>query len=184
MNNLELRKQTVLRYGELCIYLHQKYGTPNSTTEQGLVRHHEDENNTLRYLGGIFSLPQKRKGEKLLQCDVIEHFLLHLKILQEKSAVDFFDYLPTVFPILKEINDFFGGSMCILPRKLPCFLLVKEDFESYLSVLLDLFHLCLQNGSSIEDTCRALSLGTDGEIAEKIYRDLSFYTQTPRTGTT
>ncbi len=169
MNTMELQKEIALSYEELCVYLLQKYGKPSAERESGLVRHHADESRSLRFLGGMFSLPSLKKSDKnLLRCDVLEHLLLHVKILEEKKgSKDFSDFLPAVFPIVREINDFYNGSMRTPPRKLPCLMTVKDDFENYVA-LLETLKTLLAKTTAIQ--VRALALGSDDEIAERTYR--------------
>ena len=169
MNKEELQKETALSYEELCVYLLQKYKKPSAERESGLVRHHADESRSLRFLGGMFSLPSLKKSDKnLLRCDVLEHLLLHIKILEgKKGEKEFSDFLPAVFPIVREINDFYNGSMRTPPRKLPCLMTVKDDFENYIA-LLETLKTILTKTTAIY--IRELALGSDNEIAERTYR--------------
>lgn len=97
----EIKKQNSLSYFELCSYLQKKYGTPphnyflkenckskntkNSKTEQGLEIHHIQEILMINLSNGYDASKQSfefQKPHNLVYCNLLEHFLLHIKIAQ------------------------------------------------------------------------------------------------------
>lgn len=102
MTICELNKLTSLSYTELCDYLTKKYGaisspyflretckTPNPTIKrsaEGLFIHHIKECEFIQLNSPAYALQapyEYQMGKNLVYCNILEHLLLHMRIVKE-----------------------------------------------------------------------------------------------------
>ncbi len=129
---MNIDKLLDLTYDELVIHLQNKYGIPkysyfindtyksrnpkNTRTKEGLVIHHIDEDkaimlSTVEY--ARLNPFEYQKADRLVYCNLIEHLLLHIKIVEYPNPNQNKNELCGVGGIINflvpELNDIFSG---------------------------------------------------------------------------
>lgn len=163
MEKSEIYKELRMPYDELCAYLITKYGgskydyfpTPEcnsknkkiSRTSEGLYCHHIDEDKG----GSLSSSFQARMQpfewqykERLVYCNILEHFILHLKIavLRQKELfgkiydIEKFFSTGGIFKISSNINDMFLGNCEKVSWMKRCFEEISENYDDYINIVI------------------------------------------------
>lgn len=162
MEKTEIEKELKMTYNELCKYLQDKYGMAKSDyfateecrskskkiprSSEGLYCHHMDEDKG----GNLSNPPQARmqpfewqKRERLVYCNALEHFILHIKIgvlrhnciYSKPSDVEAFFTTHGCMMISSEINDMFLNNGTSLAWKQRCFSEFKDNYDDYIVLI-------------------------------------------------
>lgn len=161
---VEYQNELKMNYLQLCDYLHQKYGKPSGDyfltktckspnqkikrANEGLFIHHIKENTYIMLCNTSFAITQPfeyQEAQNLVYCNYLEHFILHLKIMQEyltyesmlenKCKVGIGGILNYIVP---EINDYFKGYPYQREWQIKAFEKVdKETFKELKEITLD-----------------------------------------------
>lgn len=149
-----------------------------SRSSEGLQCHHIDEDKAIMLSTPEWAIKNPfnyQKAERLVYCNIFEHLILHLKIMEEprkKSANpgEVVGVGGAVNFIIPQLNDYYNGKIPIEEYRVKLFEPVSDNFEEYISILEEfLFSTMgdLRYRRSI--TKEKLSRGTDGKIVEKVY---------------
>lgn len=133
MESVEIKNQLSMTYDELVDYLLKKYGSAQydyfcnescksknpkvSRTNEGLFCHHIDENKAILLCNDKFAVSnpfEYQKANRLVYCNVLEHLILHIKIVEEpknKNAnpLEIQGICGIIRFICPQINDYFNG---------------------------------------------------------------------------
>lgn len=197
MNSDEIRKELAMSYKELVDYLLQKYGPVgqdyfvNETCRsknkrivrsgEGLIIHHIDEDKAIMLSDTRWAIKnpfEYQKASRLVYCNIMEHLILHIKIVEEpnpKGANDFeIQGLGGVMNfICPTLNDFYSGYEFKRESDKKALSLVADNFEDYIEVLHYFQNVVAKNDRLIlYATNEKLARGWDRSIKEKIYREL------------
>ena len=107
MKSIEIQKELEMKYSELVEYLLKKYGPAKydyfctescksknhkvSRTNEGLYCHHIDEDKAIMLSNDSYAIKnpyEYQKAERLVYCNVLEHLILHIKIVEEPRNKD------------------------------------------------------------------------------------------------
>lgn len=159
---LEIEKMLMLNYEECCNYLKEKYGLitknyftnetcKNQTssikrTKEGLYIHHIDEDKAIMLSTREYALKNPfsyQYGERLVYCNLLEHLVLHIKIIQypnkEKNPIENVGVGGVFSFIIPELNDFYSGIKFKLEWKNKVLEVVKNHKKEYFMCLEFLF---------------------------------------------
>ena len=189
-----------LSYAELVESLQNKYGLAEgdffltetcksrnskiTRTGEGLFIHHIDENKHIMLSDSEHAVNRPfeyQKADRLVYCNFLEHLLLHIKIVEEYSFLNFDLNDPelagiggAVNFIIKQVNDLFDGKAGQAEYIDIAFSVISNDYESYIMMLKQLLRTADDNpiyASLISKD--SLSKGWEGNIVEKVHRDLA-----------
>ena len=159
MTQEEIKKQKCLTYSQLVDYLLAKYGkatcdyfardtykTKNrnvSRSNEGLICHHIDEDKAIMLSNPKWAALcpfEWQKADRLVYCNYLEHFLLHIKIAEEPRHPDALEkQLPGVGGainyIIPELNDYYNGFKYTQPWRLIAFQKIAENYTEYIFLL-------------------------------------------------
>lgn len=197
MERAEIRKELGMQYNELVDYLLNKYGPSKydyfcnescksknakvSRTSEGLYCHHIDEDKAIMLSNDKFapSNPfEYQKANRLVYCNVLEHLILHIKIVEEPKSknaneMELQGIGGAVNFLCPQINDYYNGYEFKQPHLIKIFSLIENNFDDYIDILKYFLNV-------IEDkpllrlfiTKEKLSIGWDRRIVEKTYNEL------------
>jgi hypothetical protein len=180
-----------LTYKEYVAFLLEKYGpavcdyfaneqcksksSKISRTKEGLFCHHIDENKEI-----LLSTPEVarlhpfeyQKKEHLVYCNIIEHLLLHVKIVQECSKDNPSLGVGGVSMITAQINGYYDNPPTS-GWQINAYNVIKDNYDDYINLLAYTVAV-FQNaenifGFQVEDFCK----NWDGQLIESIHQDLS-----------
>lgn len=180
-----------MKYGELVSHLLNKYGrtindyfTENfskgkvSRTNEGLYCHHIDEDKVpnLSNVDNAKNYPFSfQKSSRLVYCNLLEHMLLHLKIVEENEG-GFLGIGGLIGKnrICSELNEIYDGRFFAADYKTKIADNVRDDFDSYLMLLNKLWKIIksdsvLSNVYEKED----LAKDCDGKLIGRIYSKIN-----------
>ena len=189
MNSKEINEQLEMNYTELVDYLLKKYGKAKydyfcnelcksknkkvSRTNEGLFCHHIDEDKSILLSNDKFAIQspfEYQKADRLVYCNILEHLILHIKIVEEPKQTNYQGIGGAVCIICPQINDFFNGYIFKQQYLNTCFNLIKNNFDDYINVLKYFLKFIEQNASYKKYiTKKNLSVGYNGQIIKKIY---------------
>lgn len=182
----ELVQFLINKYGPAkCDYFTNEYCTVKNKnvtrTSEGLYCHHIDEDKAIMLSNDKFAAnnPFKyQKADRLVYCNLLEHFLLHILIFEEPrnknankneiqgigGAVSF---------ICHQLNDLYGGYQYKQEWMIRTTNVVKNDYDSYIMMLRRLW-ADIQNNSlvSVMISKKELAMGWDGKIYNQILNEL------------
>lgn len=186
-----------MSYDELVQYLINKYGPAQydyftneyctvrnkkvTRTAEGLFCHHIDEDKAILLSNDKFAAKnpfEYQKADRLVYCNLLEHFLLHILIAEEpknKNANQF--EMPGIGGaanfICQELNDLYNGYEYKLQWKINTTSVVKDDYESYILMLKRLWRI-IKNDKYLLHMCpkSKLASGADGTQYPKILKEL------------
>lgn len=197
MKSAEIKNELKMNYDELVYYLLKKYGAAkydyfcnvkcrsrnpkNSRTSEGLYLHHIDEDKAFQLsvdkLAGIQPY-RYQKADRLVYCNVLEHLILHIKIIEEslKKEIDnrqMNGIGGAVSFIYPQINDYYNGYEFHQQYIKNIFNNIKENYDDYINILRYFLNIVKDDSFySILITKRNLSIGYDGQVIDKIYKNL------------
>lgn len=194
MDSLEIKKEFAMSYQELIGYLLKKYGAAKydyfvnescksknkkaMRTSEGLFCHHIDEDKAIMLSHDEWATKNPfsyQKADRLVYCNFLEHFMLHIKIAEEPRADGANEHeLPgvggAVNLICRQLNDFYGGYEFKQTWMITALGLVKENFDDYIMLLHHLWQVVLQNEIYAGMfTLEFLCVGWDGHIVKRVY---------------
>lgn len=196
MKSSEIEKELGMSYLELVDYLLAKYGPAKvdyfrnekcrskckeiSRTGEGLQCHHIDEDKAImlsnpRY--AILNPFEYQKADRLVYCNVLEHLILHIKIVEGPRHLfaNSFD-LPGVGGAVNflcpQINDYYNGYEFKQQYLINLYSVIKDNFEDYIRVLEYFLDIAKFDNYDKIVNKKSLSLGTNGKIVDKIFARL------------
>ncbi len=182
--------QLKMSYIDLVAHLIAKYGKANGNyflTEtcksknikitrgsEGLFCHHIDENKAIKLSKPEFAIKYPfayQKAERLVYCDILEHLILHIKIIEEPKEK--MVGIGGAALICSQINDCFSGMTFTKPFMIKVSERIRDKFSDYLKILQWFFDLIKKDPLypvliSKESICKTY----DGKIIKKIYDSL------------
>lgn len=177
-----------MNYFQLVDYLLEKYGeakhdyfcnetckTRNpkvSRAKEGLECHHIAEYEAVLLsttTGAKMYSYEYQLAENLVYCNLIEHLLLHIKIVEEKGKKDklLIEGMGGVKFISRKLNDLYNGKPIQKDYLKIQFDLIKNNFDDYISVLK--YAINLKNANISKSM---LSCGWFGNKINKVYKEL------------
>jgi len=182
-----------LRYSNFVLVLLKKYGPAkhnyfkdtNCTTKnplitrtaEGLYCHHIDEDKAIMLSNDKYAASnpfEYQKAGRLVYCNLLEHFLLHVKIAEEPISTNANENeLPgiggAVNFICKELNDIYGGKEPTEKWHIKVADAVKDSFDDYIAILKHLWEV-IENNPMLKAlvTKESLCTGTDGKVVSRV----------------
>ena len=195
--NLSYKEELLLTYKELVSYLLSKYGkVPGdyfstkscksknkkiSRTAEGLYVHHIDEDKAIMLSTDKFAVEnpfEYQKADRLVYCDILEHLMLHIKIVEEPRRAD---ANPLEIPgiggainfICKQINDCYSDYEFSQPLMIKIRDMIKDSFEDYITILKRFLSVAEKKPEYSQIiTKRELSRGFYGNVVDRVYKRL------------
>lgn len=197
MESTEIKNQLKMTYDELVDYLLKKYGLAQydyfcnescksknskvSRTNEGLYCHHIDENKAILLSNDKFAVNnpfEYQKANRLVYCNVLEHLILHIKIVEEPknenaNQMEIQGIGGAVCFICPQINDYFNGYEFKQQYLINIFSLIENNFNDYIDILEYFLDVVEKNPiyKSIV-TKERLSVGWDQQIVKRVYDQL------------
>ena len=197
MESTEIKNQLKMTYDELVDYLLKKYGPAQydyfcnesckfknskvSRTNEGLYCHHIDENKAILLSNDKFAVNnpfEYQKANRLVYCNVLEHLILHIKIVEEPknenaNQMEIQGIGGAVCFICPQINDYFNGYEFKQQYLINIFSLIENNFNDYIDILEYFLDVVEKNPiyKSIV-TKERLSVGWDQQIVKRVYDQL------------
>ncbi len=197
MESTEIKNQLKMTYDELVDYLLKKYGPAQydyfcnescksknskvSRTNEGLYCHHIDENKAILLSNDKFAVNnpfEYQKANRLVYCNVLEHLILHIKIVEEPknenaNQMEIQGIGGAVCFICPQINDYFNGYEFKQQYLINIFSLIENNFNDYIDILEYFLDVVEKNPiyKSIVTKDR-LSVGWDQQIVKRVYDQL------------
>lgn len=139
--------------------------------KEGLFCHHIDENKAIKLSKPEFAIKHPfayQKAERLVYCDILEHLILHIKIIEEPKGE--LVGIGGAALICRQINDCYSVMTFTNPFMSSVSEKIKDKFGDYLKILQRLFDLIKKDPLyptliSKESICKTY----DGKIIKKIY---------------
>lgn len=158
IKNSELKTMLDKGYYQLVDFLKEKYGevpfdyftspncvsknAKNSRTKDGLYIHHIDEDKAILLSTKEYAIKnpfEYQKAHRLVYCNLLEHLILHIKIMENPSTLKNVNEsvgIGGVFAfMIPELNDIYSGISYKQEWKINCLNVVVDLKEEYLSVL-------------------------------------------------
>ena len=197
MESTEIKNQLKMTYDELVDYLLKKYGPAQydyfcnescksknskvSRTNEGLYCHHIDENKAILLSNDKFAVNnpfEYQKANRLVYCNVLEHLILHIKIVEEPknenaNQMEIQGIGGAVCFICPQINDYFNGYEFKQQYLINIFNLIENNFNDYIDILEYFLDVVEKNPIyKLIVTKERLSVGWDQQIVKKVYDQL------------
>ena len=197
MESTEIKNQLKMTYDELVDYLLKKYGPAQydyfcnescksknskvSRTNEGLYCHHIDENKAILLSNDKFAVNnpfEYQKANRLVYCNVLEHLILHIKIVEEPknenvNQMEIQGIGGAVCFIWPQINDYFNGYEFKKQYLINIFSLIENNFNDYIDILEYFLDVVEKNPIyKLIVTKERLSVGWDQQIVKKVYDQL------------
>ena len=197
MESTEIKNQLKMTYDELVDYLLKKYGPAQydyfcnescksknskiSRTNEGLYCHHIDENKAILLSNDKFAVNnpfEYQKANRLVYCNVLEHLILHIKIVEEPknenaNKMEIQGIGGAVCFICPQINDYFNGYEFKQQYLINIFNLIENNFNDYIDILEYFLDVVEKNPIyRLIVTKERLSVGWDQQIVKKVYDQL------------
>jgi hypothetical protein len=197
MDSEEIKKELAMTYAEMVTHLLSKYGkaehdyfrnetckskNPNvSRTCEGLYCHHIDEDKAIMLAEDKFAANNPfayQKADRLVYCNVLEHLILHIKIMEKPKDSEANEYelqgIGGVYNYMcPQINDYFNGYIFKQQWVITAFNLIENNFEDYIKILKYLFRVAETNSLYTKIIRKEkISVGWNKEIVKKVYKRL------------
>lgn len=197
MESTEIKNQLKMTYDELVDYLLKKYGPAQydyfcnescksknskvSRTNEGLYCHHIDEDKAILLSNDKFAVNnpfEYQKANRLVYCNVLEHLILHIKIVEEPknenaNQMEIQGIGGAVCFICPQINDYFNGYEFKQQYLINIFSLIENNFNDYIDILEYFLDVVEKNPIyKLIVTKERLSVGWDQQIVKKVYDQL------------
>ena len=197
MESIEIKNQLKMTYNELIDYLLKKYGPSKydyfcnescksknhkiSRTNEGLYCHHIDEDKAILLSNDKFAAMnpwEYQKADRLVYCNALEHLILHIKIVEEpknKNAneMELQGLGGAVNFLCPQINDYYNGYEFKQQYLINIYNLIENNFEDYIYILKYFLNVLEKNPLlKIIVSKERLSIGWDGQIVKKVYKEL------------
>ena len=197
MNSVEIQKQLKMTYDELVQYLLKKYGAAKydyfltetcksknpkvSRTSEGLYCHHIDEDKAIMLCNDEFAANnpfEYQKAERLVYCNVLEHLILHIKIVEEPrnenaNKMELQGIGGAINFLCPQINDYYNGYQFKRDYLIKIYSIIEDNFDDYINILRYFLDVIEKHPLyKLVISKERLSVGWDGQIVEKIYEQL------------
>ena len=197
MESVEIKNQLSMTYDELVDYLLKKYGSAQydyfcnescksknpkvSRTNEGLFCHHIDENKAILLCNDKFAVNnpfEYQKANRLVYCNVLEHLILHIKIVEEPknenaNPLEIQGICGIIRFICPQINDYFNDYEFKKQYYIDVYNLIENNFNDYINILKYLLDI-VEKKSIYKSiiTKERLSVGWNQQIIKKVYDQL------------
>ena len=186
-----------MTYAELVHHLLQKYGPAREDyflnegcysknkrimrTKEGLICHHIDEDKAIMLCNDEYAKNNPfsyQKADRLVYCNILEHFLLHIKIAEEPRNYKANDNeLPGIGGaaniICRQINDYYNGYEFSREWQVTQMSVLEGRFEDYIKLLQYLWDIVKQSSEYKNFISKEhLSCGWKGNMVKKVYEQL------------
>lgn len=186
-----------MQYDELVRFLIDKYGPAKydyfvnescssknkkvSRTKEGLYCHHIDEDKAIMLSNDKFAINnpfEYQKANRLVYCNILEHFLLHILIVEapkntEANKTQLQGIGGAVNFICKQLNDTYCGYNYTAEWMQNIVSAVKNDYDSYIVMLKRLWQdIQIDPVLSSLITKSDLAKGWENNIYEKVLQEL------------
>ncbi len=186
-----------MSYDELVQFLINKYGpakhdyfvnqncrTKNKKVlriDEGLFCHHIDENKAIMLSNDKYAIQNSfdyQKASRLVYCNFLEHFMLHILIVEEPKDKDanmneIQGIGGAVNFMCKQLNDFYCGYKFKREWLIKTTSIVENDYDSYILMLKRLWNDIKNNELlSLMISKKDLAVGWDGIVYSKILKEL------------
>lgn len=197
MESTEIRSQLNMTYRELVEYLLKKYGVAEydyfcnescksknpkaSRSSEGLFCHHIDEDKAIMLSNDEFAAMnpwEYQKKERLVYCNVLEHLILHIKIVEEPrninaNKMELQGIGGAIVFICPQINDYYNEYEFKKEYLINSFKIIENNFDDYIFILKYFLNVIEKNPLyKLLVTKEKLSAGWDKQIVKKIYNEL------------
>lgn len=197
MDSLEIKKELAMTYAKLVNHLLNKYGKAehdyfrNETcksknpkvprTSEGLYCHHIDEDKAIMLSNDKFAIKnpyEYQKADRLVYCNILEHLILHIKIMEEPKNFEANEYelqgIGGVYNLIcPQINDYFNGYSFKQQWLITAFSLIENNFGDYIEILKYVLRVVEANPIySLIMRKEQLAVGWNKEIVKKVYNRL------------
>lgn len=197
MDSTEVQAELQMTYQELVNYLLKKYGPAKydyycnesfksknpkvSRTDEGLYCHHIDEDKAIMLSDDRFAPKNPfryQKADRLVYCNVLEHLILHIKIVEEprKLFANLFELQGiggAINFLCPQINDYYNGYQFKRQYLINILSIIKNNFDDYINILNYLLRVVEKKPLYKRlTTKKKLSSGWDGKIVKKVYNRL------------
>ena len=194
MSKDEVNKELDMSYSELCQYLVNKYGPAQhdyfvnekcksknakvSRTSEGLECHHADEDKAIMLSHPKWAAKNPfdyQKAERLVYCNVLEHLILHMKIVEEPrnkqaNKMELPGLVGVVNYLCPQINDYYNGYDYKRTVDINRFKIIAKNFDDYITILKRFLGIAASRPDlMLYITKEKLSRGYDGKVIQKIY---------------
>ena len=184
----ELVQHLLDKYGpaEHDYFMNESCSTKNqkvTRTAEGLYCHHIDEDKAVLLSNDAFASRnpfEYQKANRLVYCNLLEHFLLHILIAEEPKKEGANEYEiqgigGAVCYISKQLNDLYNGYIFKQEWLINTTSKVKGDYQSYIMMLKRLWKL-VKNDKRLRFLIKKedLAKGYDGTVYPKILAELDF----------
>ena len=108
-----------------------------SRVKEGLYCHHIDEDKTILLSTPEIAVRQPfsyQKANRLVYCTLLEHFLLHIKIAEERKDKNSFVGIGGATLITENINSLITNG-CVFKWQIPTYDIIQEQYSDYIYVL-------------------------------------------------
>lgn len=179
MSYIDLVSHLIAKYGPVNgdYFLNETCRSKNlkiTRRKEGLFCHHIDENKAIKLSNPEFAIKHPfayQKAERLVYCDILEHLILHIKIIEESKAK--MVGIGGASLICRQINDCFSGMSFTKPFMISVSEKIQDKFNDYLIILQRFFDLIKKDPLysmmiSKDSICKSY----DGKIIKKIYNAL------------
>ena len=183
-----------MTYAELVQHLLEKYGRAKGDyfltdgcrsknkrimrTKEGLICHHIDEDKAIMLCNDQFAKNNPfayQKANRLVYCNILEHFLLHIKIAEEpRNQKANKKELPgiggAVNLICRQINDYYNGYNFSREWQVIQMSVLEGHFEDYIKMLQHLWNVVKRNPAYLEFVNKKMICsGWYGNVVKKVY---------------
>ena len=189
---MDVVKEIHMSYEEYVNYLLKKYGkseydyfcdescksrnTKGIRTSEGLFQHHIDEDKAILLSTKECALVQPyeyQKASRLVYCNLLEHLLLHIKIVEEKFSETNFVGMGGAELIFRILNDTYTKNKISKNYDGQCYEVIKENYTDYLLAICYLYNVVRNNKIlSKEFSDEDFARGWRGNVIKGIYYDL------------
>ncbi len=188
MDSSEIQKELEMTYFELVEYLLKKYGTAKydyfcnescksknkkvTRSSEGLYCHHIDEYSAIllsnEAIAKLYPF-EYQKADRLVYCNVLEHLILHVKIVEEKydDKKLLQEGVGGVHFISMQINDYFDGYPIKQEYLKKVYSLIENNLKDYAKVLRYFLNI-----DGINTTKEHISIGWNGKVVRKVYMNI------------
>lgn len=191
------KKLMKMSYQELVQLLLKKYGPAKydyfvnercisknskiSRTNEGLFCHHIDEDKAIMLSTDKYAAQNPfryQKADRLVYCNLLEHFLLHILITEEPRAKNANENEVqgiggAVNFISKQLNDVYGGYPFTQSWRIKAADVVRNDYGSYIVMLKRLWEIIKNDPAySVLIPKEYLAMGFDGTVYPEILKEL------------
>lgn len=191
------KKLMKMSYQELVQFLLKKYGPVKydyfvnercisknskiSRTKDGLFCHHIDEDKAIMLSTDKYAAQNPfryQKADRLVYCNLLEHFLLHILITEEPRAKNANENEVqgiggAVNFISKQLNEVYGGYPFTQSWRIKVADAVRNDYGSYIVMLKRLWKIIKNDPAySVLIPKEYLAMGFDGTIYPEILKEL------------